>query len=92
MGMICFAKSGLIEDLYIVYKEEFLIICYTIRTLEKRPSIFIRDRPIFSSETMLHKDYDGNGSVPKKKKNCNREPQYVWLQGELIGGKPLVVK
>jgi hypothetical protein len=23
-----------------------------------RPSIFIRDKPIFSSERMLHKDYD----------------------------------
>jgi hypothetical protein len=37
-----------------------------IRTLEERSSKFIRDNPIFSSERMLHKDYDRNGSVAKK--------------------------
>jgi hypothetical protein len=31
-----------------------------------RPSIFIKDRPILSSEKMLHKDYDRKGSVAKK--------------------------
>jgi hypothetical protein len=31
------------------------------------PSIFIRDTPIFSSERMLHKDYDRKGSVAKEK-------------------------
>jgi hypothetical protein len=30
--------------------------------------IFIRDKPILSSERMLHKDYDRKGSVAKKKK------------------------
>jgi hypothetical protein len=25
--------------------------------LDERPSIFIRDKPIFSSERVLHKDY-----------------------------------
>jgi hypothetical protein len=29
------------------------------------PSIFIRDKPILSSEGMLHKDYDSKGSVEK---------------------------
>jgi hypothetical protein len=31
-----------------------------------RPSIFIRNKPIFSSVRMLHKDYDRKGSVDKK--------------------------
>jgi hypothetical protein len=35
-------------------------------THDKRPSIFIRDKPIFSSEKMLHKDYYCKGSVEKK--------------------------
>jgi hypothetical protein len=30
-----------------------------------RPSIFIRDKFIFSSEGMLHKDYDCRSSVEK---------------------------
>jgi hypothetical protein len=30
------------------------------------PSIFIRDKPIFSSERMLHKDYYSRSSVGKK--------------------------
>jgi hypothetical protein len=32
----------------------------------QRPSIFIRDKPIFSSERMLHKDYYRKSSVEKK--------------------------
>jgi hypothetical protein len=35
-------------------------------TFDKRPSIFIRDEPIFSSERMLHKDYYSKSSVEKK--------------------------
>jgi hypothetical protein len=35
-------------------------------SLDKRPSIFIRDKLIFSSERMLYKDYDRKGSVDKK--------------------------
>jgi hypothetical protein len=31
----------------------------------KRPSIFIRDKSIFSSERMLHKDNDRKGSAQK---------------------------
>jgi hypothetical protein len=37
--------------------------------LDERPSIFIRDKHIFSSERMLHKDYDHKGSVEKEKKS-----------------------
>jgi hypothetical protein len=37
-----------------------------IRTLGERPSIFIRDKPIFSSERGLHKDYGHKGSVEKR--------------------------
>jgi hypothetical protein len=32
-------------------------------TLDERPSIFIRDKPIFSSERVLYKDFERNGSV-----------------------------
>jgi hypothetical protein len=35
-------------------------------------------------------DYDGNGSVSKKK--SGRDPQKAWSQDELIGSKPPVVK
>jgi hypothetical protein len=28
IAKICFAKPGLTEDLYIVHKEEFSVICY----------------------------------------------------------------
>jgi hypothetical protein len=45
-------------------------------------SIFIRDKPIFSSERMLHKDYDHKGPVEKK----------IWRQDELTGSKPPVIK
>jgi hypothetical protein len=31
----------------------------------KRPSIFITDRPILSTESMLHKIYDFKGSIKK---------------------------
>jgi hypothetical protein len=40
--------------------------------LDERPGIFIRDKYIFSSERMLHKDYDGKGSVEKM---FGRDPQ-----------------
>jgi hypothetical protein len=65
--MISFAKPGLTEDLYIVQREEFSITCYmcVTHTWKKRPSIFIRGKPILSSERMLHKDYNCRGSVEK---------------------------
>jgi hypothetical protein len=37
-----------------------------MRTLDERPSMFIRDKLVFSSERVLHKDYDRKGSVEKK--------------------------
>jgi hypothetical protein len=58
------------------------------RTLDERPSVFIRE-PIFSSERMLHKDYYHKSSVEKI---CGRGSQGAWRQDELIGGKPPVVK
>jgi hypothetical protein len=87
--MICFAKSGLTEDLYIVHKEEFSITCYMCEgTLDERPSIFIRDKLFLSSERMLHNVYGCKCSVTKS----GREPRGAWRQDELIGGKPPVVK
>jgi hypothetical protein len=35
-------------------------------TLDERPSIFIRDKPIFPSERMLRKNYYHKGSAEKK--------------------------
>jgi hypothetical protein len=59
-------------------------------TCDEKPSIFIRDNPIFWSERMLHKDYYRKGSAGKKKfwSWFSRG----WRQDELIGGKPPVVK
>jgi hypothetical protein len=58
-------------------------------TLDEKPSVFIRDKSIFWSERMSHKDYDPKSSL---KKISVREPQGAWRQDELIGGKPRVVK
>jgi hypothetical protein len=73
-----------------------LLYCPNVRffnnmlcTLDERPSIFTRGKRIFSSERMLHKDYDRKGLVET---NCGRESQRVCRQDELIGGKPVVVK
>jgi hypothetical protein len=89
--MIYFAKPVLTEDLYIVKKEKFSLTCLcAIRTLDERPSIFIREKFILSSERMLHKNYDCQDSVAKK--ISGRKPQGAWRQDELIGGKPSVVK
>jgi hypothetical protein len=59
-------------------------------TLDEGPGIFIRDKPIFSSERMLHKAYYRRSSVEK-------QSLVVGLKGldakdEPIGGKPPVVK
>jgi hypothetical protein len=55
------------------------------------PSIFITDAPVFSSERIVHKDYDRKGSVAKIK-DSGRETQEAWRQDDLIGGKLPVVK
>jgi hypothetical protein len=52
------------------------------------PSIFIRDKLIFSSERVSHKDYYRRSSVEKK---SGRGFQGAWRQDELIGGKPPVL-
>jgi hypothetical protein len=93
IGMICFAKPGLTEDLYIyiyiVQNEEVSVICYMCNTYTwQMPSIFIRDKPILSWERMLQKDYNRKGSVAKKKKKPGHEPRGAWRQDEMIGGKP----
>jgi hypothetical protein len=58
--MICSAKLVVTEDLCVEQKEEFKF------TLDERPSIVIRDKPIFSSERMLHKEYYRRSSVENK--------------------------
>jgi hypothetical protein len=54
----------------------------------QRRSLFITDKPILSSERVLHKDYDHKGSAEK---NSGRDPQGTWRQDELFRGKPPVV-
>jgi hypothetical protein len=49
------------------------------------------DKPIISSERMLHKDYYSNGLVAKNK-SPDRGSQGAWRQDKLIGGKPAVVR
>jgi hypothetical protein len=45
--------------------------------LDEGLSIFITDKPIFSPESMLYKNYDGKGLVEKQKS------QGVWRQDEV---------
>jgi hypothetical protein len=54
-GLVCSAKGIIFTN----------IICAKY-TLDERPSVFRRDKPIFSSERLLHKDYDSKGSVREK--------------------------
>jgi hypothetical protein len=54
-----------------------------------RASSNVNDKPILSSERMLHKDYDRRCSIKKK---SGRESQGAWRQDKLIGNKPPVVK
>jgi hypothetical protein len=66
--MICIAKLGLREDLYIVQKARiFNKVLYVRYVYLIRSSIFMRDKPISSSERMFHRDYDNKGSVEKRK-------------------------
>jgi hypothetical protein len=51
--------------------------------------MFIRAKPIISSERILLKDYDRNGSVAK---NSDREARGAWRQDEQIGAKPPAIK
>jgi hypothetical protein len=64
--MICFANPGLTDNLCVLQKVEFSITCYMTKcTLDERPSIFKRDKPIFSLKRKLHKDYYSKRSVEK---------------------------
>jgi hypothetical protein len=70
--LLCKAWTYFYE--HIVQKEEFSITCYMRGTYTwQRPSLSRRDKLIFSSERMLHKDYDRKGSVDKKV--SGRDPQ-----------------
>jgi hypothetical protein len=60
--------------------------------LDVRPDIFIKGKPILSSEKMLHKDYHRKGPVEKKIPLVVRESQVAWRQDELTGRTPPVVK
>jgi hypothetical protein len=51
-----------------------------------RPSIFIRDNQILSSERILHRDYNSKDSIEKS--ISSRETKMAWRQDELIGSKP----
>jgi hypothetical protein len=90
--MIFSVKPVLAEDLCVVQKEE-LSICYTVClkcTLDEKPSRFIRDKPIFSLERKLHKNY--YRKISAEQKISGRGSQGAWRQDELIGGKLPVVK
>jgi hypothetical protein len=60
-----------------------------MRTLVERPSIFIRDNPIFSSDGMLYKDYGRKGQLEEI---SFPESQWACSQGELTDVKSPVVK
>jgi hypothetical protein len=55
-GLVCSAKGRNLQQQAICVK------C----TLDERSSIFLRDKLIFSSERILHKDYYRKSSVEKK--------------------------
>jgi hypothetical protein len=57
------------EDKYTTQKQELSVTCYkcAIRRPDGRASIFIRHKPILSSERMLHKDCYSKVSVEKKR-------------------------
>jgi hypothetical protein len=68
IGMICSVEPVLTEDLRVVQKQDFLNnMLYVLNVHLTRPNTFIRDKPIFSSVRMLHKDYYRKGSVGEKK-------------------------
>jgi hypothetical protein len=55
---------------------------------EARHWKFVRDKPIFSSERMLHKDYCRKSSVGGGGgENSGRRFEGAWRQDEPIGGK-----
>jgi hypothetical protein len=85
--MICFAKPGLTRRL--LYSAKGIIFSNIPYVRYKRPGLFIRDKPIFPSERILHKDKDRKGSVGKKVQSW---VSTAWRQDELVGGKQPVIK
>jgi hypothetical protein len=53
------------------------------------PAAILNDRPILSSEKVLHEDYNRKCSFEE---NFGGAPQWACRQDELTGGKPPVVK
>jgi hypothetical protein len=83
---ICFVKPRLTEKMYIFQKEKVSISCYVCNTYpSQRPSIFVRSKPLLSSERILHKDYDRKGSFAKNRKDSGRESQETRRQDKLVG-------
>jgi hypothetical protein len=60
--MVCSAKPVLAKAIII---NNMLYVQYV--HIDEMPSKFIRDKPICSSERMLHKDYDRKSSVEKER-------------------------
>jgi hypothetical protein len=101
--MICFVKPGLTEDLDIVHKEELnnnnmLYVRYVhltkAKTIHKKQT-----NPLVREDVPKYCDHKGSLAKKKKKqqkqkqtKTFGHEPQGAWYQGELIGGKPPVIK
>jgi hypothetical protein len=69
MGKICFPKPGLTGLVYSGQGRIFNNMLYVryIHLTKATQSLFMRDKPIVSSQRMLHKDYGHKGSVAKKK-------------------------
>jgi hypothetical protein len=88
--MIFSVKPVLTEDLCVVQKEEFSIICYMceIYIWRKAKRIHKRQTHLLVRE-MLHKDYCRKISVGEI---SGRGSLGTWRQNELIGCKPPVVK
>jgi hypothetical protein len=64
------------------------MVCFDVHT-SQRLSMFIREKPIFSLERMLRKEYERKDLV---KKYFDHELQEAWCQDELVGGKLPAVK
>jgi hypothetical protein len=67
IDMICFAKPGLAEDLYSAQGRIFNNMLYVRYVHLTESHTYSYETNIFSSETMLCKDYDNKGSIERKK-------------------------
>jgi hypothetical protein len=60
--MIFFAMPVLTEDLYVVQKVDIFNNMLYVRYVHlTKDQAYLWDKPIFSSERMLHKEYDRKG-------------------------------